>query len=108
MALRDWNSNAFLDDSDGSIWVGTPRGLSHLLNPEAADSRGQDTPPVLTRIQLGGLAAPQIAGLSVPYARRSLDVAFSALTFVNEESMHFRHRLLGLDDTWSETRQLAA
>ena len=46
--------------------------------------------------------------MQVPYCRRSFDVGFAALTFVNEDSVRFRHRLLGLDSTWTETRQTEA
>jgi signal transduction histidine kinase len=63
---------------------------------------------VLTSSRLGGIAAPLAGAVEVPYRRRSLDVGFAALTFVNEDSVRFRHRLLGLDPTWTETRQTEA
>lgn len=103
MAGSDCDQNAFFEDDDGSIWVGTSRGLSHLLHPDAIRQPSPDVQPVLTSVALGGLGAPLGGNVCVPYARRSLDVAFAALTFVNEESASFRHRLLGLDDTWTET-----
>jgi signal transduction histidine kinase/CheY-like chemotaxis protein len=63
---------------------------------------------MLTSLSLGASPAPLSGGITVPYRRRSLDVGFAALTFVNEESVRFRHRVLGLDDTWTETRQAEA
>ena len=62
---------------------------------------------MLTRTQLGGTPS-STTGEEVPYSRRSFDAGYAALSFVNEDSMRFRHRLLGLDPTWTETRQIEA
>jgi signal transduction histidine kinase/CheY-like chemotaxis protein/streptogramin lyase len=108
MPTGDCDHNAFFEDTDGSIWVGTSRGLSHLMYPEAAGPKVPEIRPVLTCLRLGGKAAPVDGPVSVPYARRSLDIAFAALSFLNEDSLHFRHRVLGLDEHWTETRQREA
>jgi signal transduction histidine kinase/CheY-like chemotaxis protein len=108
LALSDCDQNAFFDDLDGSVWIGTPRGLSHFLSPASARLRPREAPAMLTSLSLGAAPAPLSGGITVPYRRRSLDVGFAALTFVNEESVRFRHRVLGLDDTWTETRQAEA
>jgi len=107
LALNDCDHNAFFEDDDGSVWIGTPRGLSHLLNPAAA-GRPLSVPALITRLQLGATPAALEGDISVPFARRSLDARFAALTFVGEDTVRFRHRLLGLDDTWLETRQAEA
>jgi signal transduction histidine kinase/ActR/RegA family two-component response regulator len=59
-------------------------------------------------LRLGDIAAPLGGGVEVPYSRRSFSAGFAALTFVNEDAVRFRHRLLGLDPTWTETRQTEA
>src|ERR1051326_2756628 len=105
MAVSDCDDNAFFEDTDGSIWIGTARGLSHLLDPEHAGPRSMDAPVVITRLSLGGVPEAPKNQMTVPYARRSIGVTFAALTFVNEGGVHFRHRLIGLDDAWIETRQ---
>lgn len=107
LALSDCDHNAFFDDDDGTAWIGTSSGLSHLLNPHASP-RPQNTPTVVTSLQLGGSPVSLQGPVRVPFVRRSLDVEFAALTFLNEDSVHFRHRLLGLDDTWNETQQAEA
>jgi signal transduction histidine kinase/ligand-binding sensor domain-containing protein/ActR/RegA family two-component response regulator len=105
LAVNDCDHNAFFDDFDGSVWVGTSQGLTHFLHPGTAAARPHDAPVVLTWMQLGGGAVPLAGARTVPYARRSFSVGFAAMTFANEDSVHFRHRLLGLDSTWTETRQ---
>jgi signal transduction histidine kinase/CheY-like chemotaxis protein/streptogramin lyase len=108
LAVNDCDQNAFLDDDDGSVWIGTSKGLTHFLHPATAPPRPTDAPVVLTWLQLGDFAAPLGGGVEVPYSRRSFSAGFAALTFVNEDAVRFRHRLLGLDPTWTVTRQTEA
>jgi signal transduction histidine kinase/ligand-binding sensor domain-containing protein/ActR/RegA family two-component response regulator len=108
LAVNDCDHNAFFDDQDGSAWIGTSKGLTHFLHPATAAATPADAPVVLTWLRLGDLAAPLTGGVAVPYSRRSFSAGFAALTFVNEDAVRFRHRLLGLDSTWTETRQTEA
>src|ERR1035437_7646924 len=108
LAGNDCDQNAFFDDDDGSVWFGTSKGLTHFLHPTGAAARPATPPVVMTWLRLGAMAAPLAGGVEVPYSRRSFSAGFAALTFVNEDSGRFRHRLLGLDPTWTETRQAEA
>jgi signal transduction histidine kinase/ligand-binding sensor domain-containing protein/CheY-like chemotaxis protein len=108
LAVNDCDVNAFFADGDGSVWIGTTKGLSHFLHPATLAARPVNPPVVLTWLRLGGIAPPPGGGVKVPYSRRSFSAGFAALTFVNEDSVRFRHRLLGLDPTWTETRQTEA
>jgi signal transduction histidine kinase/CheY-like chemotaxis protein/streptogramin lyase len=105
LAVNDCDQNAFFDDEDGSVWIGTAKGLTHFLHPAAAAARPTDPAVVLTWLRLGDVAAPLEGGVAVPYSRRSFSAGFAALTFVNEDSVRFRHRLLGLDPAWTVNRQ---
>ena len=108
LAVDDCDQNAFFADTDGSVWIGTSKGLTHFLHPLPGGPRHSNTPVVLTSLDLGSVAAPLAGGIEVPYSRRSFHVGFAALTFLKEDTVRFRHRLLGLDSTWSETRQTEA
>jgi signal transduction histidine kinase/ligand-binding sensor domain-containing protein/CheY-like chemotaxis protein len=108
LMVNDCNQNAFLDDEDGSVWIGTSKGLTHFLHPAAVRPPPADPAMVLTWLRLGDIAVPPGRGAEVPYSRRSLSAGFAALTFVNEDKVRFRHRLLGLDSTWTQTRQTEA
>jgi signal transduction histidine kinase/streptogramin lyase len=108
LTVNDCDHNAFYDDADGSVWIGTSKGLTHFLHPASDAARPMEAPVVLTWLRLGGIAAPLTEAVEVPYSRRSFNAGFAALTFVNEDSVRFRHRLLGLDSTWTETRQTEA
>ncbi len=105
MISDDCNGDAFWADADGSVWIGTSRGISHLRIPAGGlAERPTDSHILLTSAAFGernvGLDRP----ISVPWGQRSLDVVFAALTFVNEDSVRFRYRIAGLDQHWTETQ----
>jgi len=109
LAWDDTNANAFWADADGSVWIGTSRGISHLRIPLAGlPSRPVDAPLSLTSAALGGSDTALNAAISVPWSRRSLSVDFAALTFVNEETVRFRYRIAGLEERWTETQSREA
>jgi len=84
---NDTDGDAFWADSDGSIWIGTSRGLSHYRQPpvDVAD-------PV---------ADPAITRLEVDNKSRSVRVEFSSLRFKSEQVVKFAYRLDG--GRWVDT-----
>jgi signal transduction histidine kinase/ligand-binding sensor domain-containing protein/ActR/RegA family two-component response regulator len=104
---NDCDGAPIFTEDDGSVWIGTSRGLARYR------SRGEAlpmyTPPaVVTEFRLGSLSARADEHPEVPYAERSLVVGFAALTFRNRHKVRFRYRLSGVDDEWVETQQQEA
>jgi signal transduction histidine kinase/ligand-binding sensor domain-containing protein/CheY-like chemotaxis protein len=108
----DCNSNAFLADRDGAVWIGTSRGLSRF-RPLASPPPSVPPSVVFTTVKFGDqtTGAASVAASSatvntdVPYRRRSLQVRFAALTFLQESNVLFRYRLAAVDRNWLETAQ---
>jgi signal transduction histidine kinase/CheY-like chemotaxis protein/streptogramin lyase len=100
----DCNSNAFFADSDGSVWVGTSRGLSRF-RPSETPAPNIPPPVVFTSVKLGDKTVDPSHSLEMPYQENSLQVRFAALTFVQESSVLFRYRLAGESQDWLETTQ---
>ena len=100
----DCNSNAFLADSDGSVWIGTSRGLSRF-RPNSTPSPSVPPPVVFTSIKLGGKRVDPTHSLEMPYSENSLQARFAALTFAQESSVVFRYRMDGVNQDWLETAQ---
>jgi signal transduction histidine kinase/ligand-binding sensor domain-containing protein len=95
---------AFMADRDGSVWMGTQRGLSHFM-PRRGKPATQPLSARILSVQLGARSAdPTFPGKANP-AERTLRVAFTALTFRASRAVSFRYRLLGLNDDWIETDQ---
>ena len=76
LAVNDCDHNAFFDDEDGSVWIGTSKGLTHFLHPATDAARPVGAPVVLTWLRLGDIAAPLTGAVEVPYSRRSFSVGF--------------------------------
>ena len=105
LAWDDTNARAFWSDQDGSVWIGTSRGISHFRIPSAGPApRPSAAPVVLTSALFGDRSFGLTGPVTVPWSLRSLDAGFTAMTFVNEDTVRFRYRIAGLDERWKETR----
>jgi signal transduction histidine kinase/ligand-binding sensor domain-containing protein len=94
-------------DGDGSMWIGTSRGISHYLPPLR---QLPDVPPpvVLTSVHFGDRVVRPSTDLTVHYRDRPLVVQFAGLSFVDEDAVRFRYRLKGAQEAWVETSQREA
>ncbi|MBN9663501.1 MAG: response regulator [Acidobacteria bacterium] len=100
----DCNTDAFFEDADGSVWIGTSRGLAHYRVPVTRPE--PDGPRVeFTRFQLGDRTPDLEQAIEEPYRNRTLAAQLSVLTFLAEGDVMCRFRLVGLDDDWLETKQ---
>ena len=104
----DCAANGFYADPDGSVWIGTMKGLARFHPSDIV--RPEVTPSVfLNSVQLGETPVRDYTGeISAPYNDRSLHVRFGAPTFLNERGVRFRYRLSGLEEKWTETDQRQA
>ena len=99
----DCNGDAFYADPDGSVWIGTSRGLSHYM-PQGGSAEDLPPPVVLIEARAKREALPLRESPKLSSRQNSVQFRYTALTFVNEGRVRFRYRLLGLDDTWNWTR----
>src|SRR5713226_2252709 len=107
MLWNDCASRALYADGDGSMWIGTSRGLSHFI---PADRKKAKIPPpvLLTSIQFGAERVPWASMIQVPYRDRSFQAEFAGLTYLNEADVRFRYRMTGLEENWIDTAERAA
>jgi diguanylate cyclase (GGDEF)-like protein len=97
---NDTDTNAFTEDQDGSMWIGTSGGLSHLLHPASAPTISPQK-PAISYIALG--ASGITNGARVPWAAKPLTVSIASLNFNDAPHIRFRYRLAGLEEGWVET-----
>jgi PAS domain S-box-containing protein len=91
-------------DADGTVWIGTSRGLSRY-HPGLQQTLKVAPPVVITSMQFANRPLNPSTTLEIPFRDRSLAIGFAGLSFVDEGSVRFRYRLNGLDEGWIETRQ---
>ena len=100
----DCDADSFLEDDDGSVWIGTSRGISHFRpSPKAAPSRAPTS--LVTAVTFGRESVDPSKPLEIAFRDRSMQVRFTALTYWNESDVRFRYRLRDLQKDWSETAQ---
>jgi signal transduction histidine kinase/ligand-binding sensor domain-containing protein/CheY-like chemotaxis protein len=102
----DCDSRAFLADSDGSVWIGTSRGLSHFRPRRQWPAQPPNV--TITAAQLGDRPVASDGGTTAPWSQRSFYVRFTAPTFLNPRDRVFVYRLSGVDADWVQTSQSEA
>lgn len=109
LSMRDgllWdetNHGAFFADEDGTVWIGAPVGLTHVLDPERLLAPRQIRPLLLTA-RYGEHDVAAADTLSFRNAA-ALVLRFGVSGNSAGHPVHFRYRLPGVDDDWVETAQ---
>ncbi len=92
------------NDPDGSVLLGTSRGLSRYTPGGTIAPRN---PPavVLTSAELGGKQYLNQSAVEVPHDSNTFVADFAVMTFHNPESIGCQYRLDGLETEMQETSQ---
>lgn len=102
MVWNDTDTGAFLADADGSVWIGTSGGLSHLLHPERLFS----TEPLdaqLSQAKLGALELKRGVRSTVNWGHYPLTFHISSADFARGQAIRYSYQLSGVDDVPQET-----
>ncbi len=97
---NDLDSNGLHEDSDGSMWIGTSGGLSHLIRPETVPVTTPRT-PAISQIDFGSKAITN--GAHIPWSASSLSVSIAVFNLREANHIRIRYRLMGLESDWVET-----
>ncbi len=99
---NDLDQWAVFEDADTSMWFGSSRGLTHLINPSRL-------PPLLplhpkvTAVSIGTRFLPPSPTLHIRWSPAPLVIRFVDLDPARATSITFRYRMRGLDSGWSDT-----
>ncbi|WP_426702654.1 ligand-binding sensor domain-containing diguanylate cyclase [Rhodanobacter sp. Col0626] len=88
------DQNSFFEDHDGSIWIGSAIGVSHLLHPEAMVA-SHPRKVVITSVMHGTKAAKDGASVHIDDNRAPLVVRYAVLGTSSGSAPRFRYRLQG-------------
>lgn len=103
LAWQDCNEDAFFEDADGSIWIGTADGLSHLLHPQDLFRQ----PPLrLTAVNasLGDTPISTATFTTLAWTRAPLQVHVASSAFDQPSALVYRYRIVDQDRDWLSTR----
>ncbi len=104
LAWNDCNLNAFAEEPDGTVWIGTSGGLSRF-KPRPREGPEVPLEAVITRLIMGQRDVTGESNASSGIHANSLVVHYSALNASQENSVLFRYRLEGANSAWTETTQ---
>jgi diguanylate cyclase (GGDEF)-like protein len=102
MISGDLDQNAFLAEPDGTVWLGSSRGLVRF---QAGIAPAPQPPPsiVITDARAGDRNLDTSLGSVLGPHERHFNVSWSGLTFIEPRLVRYRHRMLGLVDQYTET-----
>lgn len=99
---NDITQDGIREDDDGSIWIATSNGLTHILRPEEI-FRPVHLRVLVTNIERDGHPLPNSGSFTLPWSRESIVFQVGAPSFLNASSLFFRYRLIGLGSEWETT-----
>ncbi len=93
---------------DGKLWFPTQDGVA-VIDPETISANPQPPPVVIESFLLDRAAVAFDRPVRISPGQESLEIAYTALSFINSEQLKFKYRLAGLDRDWIEadTRRTA-
>ncbi len=98
----DTDSHGFFADPDGSVWIGTSGGLSHLLHPERIFSAA--IPQVrLADARLGDRELKPEVASKLNLRKPTLTVHLLNTNYSRGSAILYRYRLEGQENTWQDT-----
>ena len=100
---NDTDSFALSEDGDGSLWIGTSGGISHLIDPQSVHVSPPPA-PAFSHVTYGAVGLGN--GSSAQWRSEPLIVSMAILSFRGMHDIAMRYRLIGPQGTgWEETRE---
>lgn len=99
LAWDDISQSGLSEGRDGSIWIATSNGLSHLLDPD----RLLQAQPITVMISQAMLGNRSLAPGPLPSSDEHLSLLFGTSSYAAEKSIVFHYRMSGVDEAWVET-----
>ena len=104
LVWNDTDSGAFFADPDGSVWIGTSGGLSHLLHPALLFAK-EPLEVQLSHVKLGALELKRGVRSTVNWGHYPLVFHVASPDFARGQAIRYRYQLTGVDDAPQETEE---
>lgn len=103
---NDTDSFALSEDGDGSMWIGTSGGLSHLITPDDTPDASPQA-PAFSQVNYGNAVVGNRTAAQWD-SMMPLEITMALLSFKGTQDVGLRYRLVGAQDSeWETTRDMA-
>ena len=99
---NDLDQWAVFEDTDASMWFGSSRGLTHLVDP-ARLPPATSLHPRITGLSVGSRLLSPSPQVRIDWSSAPLVIHFVDLDPARAKNVTFRYRMRGLDTGWSDT-----
>ncbi len=99
----DTDSDSFHESPDGSVWIGTSSGVTHIRNPEKIFHHDPFS-LLVNGARLGSVPVELGGSTRIPWVNRgALTMALGISNPSRASLVHYRYRLEGSETEWQET-----
>lgn len=93
---------------DGKLWFPTQRGVA-VIDPSAITINQYPPPVLIESYALNGAVAAPAGMITIAPNIENLEIAYTGLSFVKPDQVHFRYKMIGWDTDWveAESRRVA-
>ena len=95
----DLDQRGLREDPDGTIWISSSAGISHLLKPDQVFA-AHNLEVVISQALFDDHL---LRGASLPFNRKPLTIDVGTPSYPAQQSVVFRYRMAGVDDDWIES-----
>ncbi|MGC9157927.1 MAG: diguanylate cyclase domain-containing protein [Terracidiphilus sp.] len=97
---NDIDQGTMIEDPDGSLWIGTSGGISHLIHPRSV-FRPIPVTATISEISRGDQFYSPAQQIVLPWAALPMHFQVSSPTMRNRSELTFQYRIDGLQPGWS-------
>lgn len=101
LAWDDINGRGFYEDRDGSMWIATSNGLSHLARPNRLFDAA--APHAVLEDTLRGGDPVRLDSGALEWSSDPLVFRLASLAYEDRQGLRYRYRLAGSEQQWSVT-----
>ncbi|USX24860.1 diguanylate cyclase [Oxalobacteraceae bacterium OTU3CINTB1] len=102
LVWNDSNQYAIFEDTDGSMWIGTSGGASHIVHPQELFAP-KELALRIESVDYDGNPLGVSNAQMIAWSGGALEVRLAVLSFRNHEALRYRYRLKGLENGWTVT-----
>jgi len=102
LVWNDLNPRPLYEESDGSVWLTSTNGASHVLRPERLFAP-YPLSAIVESVERDGQPLHLSDGDELPWSAGALHLQMASLSYQHRNALRFRYRLAGLEQEWTTT-----